>query len=173
LTQILDASLNKIEDQDEFETTFGYIEYSMRKHIDMTIGRKDEKIKSNFGNGTKKKNEQDLLKEELEEMTRQKKIKANLVRFILNKSSYIKEYLSKNDGEEDHHFLFKELTALLLKFEEINNRVSMSFIASSTAELKEWILHTDLAVWETNELIANEIQDEKYFKIKNRLDRKL
>jgi hypothetical protein len=65
LTQILDASLNKIEDQDEFETTFEYIEYSMSKHIDMTMGRKDEKIKSNFGNGTKKKNEQDSLKEEL------------------------------------------------------------------------------------------------------------
>jgi CRISPR/Cas system CSM-associated protein Csm2 small subunit len=46
LTQILDASLNKIEAEDEFETIFEYIEYVMRKHIDMTIGRKDEKIKT-------------------------------------------------------------------------------------------------------------------------------
>jgi CRISPR/Cas system CSM-associated protein Csm2 small subunit len=37
LTQILDASLNKIEADDEFETTFEYAEYIMRKHIDNTI----------------------------------------------------------------------------------------------------------------------------------------
>jgi hypothetical protein len=127
----------------------------------MTIGRKDEKNKSNFRNGPKKKNEQDLLKEELEEMKKQKKIKANLVCFILNKSSYIKEYLFKNNGEEDHHFLFKELAALLKKFEEIDNRVSMPFNAGSTTELKEWIMHVDLEACESNELLANEINDEK------------
>jgi hypothetical protein len=145
----------------------------MRKHIDITIGRKDEKIKSNFGNGSKKKNEPDLLKEELEEMTKQKKIKSNLVCFTLNKSSYIKEYLSKNNEEEDHHFLFKELAVLLKRFEEIDNSVSMPFNAGSTTELKEWILNVNLEAWESNELLANEINDEKYDKIKNRLDQKL
>jgi hypothetical protein len=105
-------------------------------------------------------------------MTRQKKINTNLVCFILNKSSYIKEYLSKNDGEEDHHFLFKELSVLLKRFEEIKDCVSMPFVSASTTELKEWIIYTDLATWETNELISNEIEDEKYFKIKCRLDKK-
>jgi hypothetical protein len=167
LTQMVDASLNKIESQDEFETTFEYIEYSMRKHIDSTIGRKEEK-RSNLPNKIKKKNEQELLKEELEEMTKQKKIKANLVCFVLNKASYIKEYLLKNNGQDDHHFLFKELTALLLKFEEINNQSSLPFNAGSITELKDWILNVNLDAWESNELLENELNDEKYLKIKNR-----
>jgi hypothetical protein len=43
------------------------------------------------------------------------------------------------------------LAALLKRFEEIDNRVSMPFNAGSTLELKEWILYTDLEAWKSNE----------------------
>jgi hypothetical protein len=55
------------------------------------------------------------------------------------------------------------LAALLKKFEEIDNRITMPFNAGSTTELKEWILNVDLEAWESNELLANEINNEKYF----------
>jgi hypothetical protein len=34
-------------------------------------------------------------------------------------------------------------------------------------------MQVDLEAWESNELLKNELNDEKYFKIKNRLDQKL
>jgi hypothetical protein len=49
--------LNKIEAEYEFETTFEYVKYMMRKHIDNTIGRKEEKITGKGNNGPEKLNE--------------------------------------------------------------------------------------------------------------------
>jgi hypothetical protein len=49
----------------------------------------------------------------------------------------------------------------------------MPFICNSITELQEWIISTDLATWEASEIISNELEDEKFFKVKNKLERKL
>jgi hypothetical protein len=51
----------------------------MRKHIDSTIGRKNDKIPGRGNNGPKKKSAQELLKKKLEEVVKEKKIKASLL----------------------------------------------------------------------------------------------
>jgi hypothetical protein len=59
------------------------------------------------------------------------------------------------------------------RFEEIESRISKPFVCTSTTELQEWTINTDLATWEAGEIISNELKDQKYYKIKNRIERKL
>jgi hypothetical protein len=82
LTQILDAGINKIEPKEEFEVSFEYIEYMMRKHIDNITGRKEDKIPKR-SNSSRKMNEQELLTKEIADIEKE------------------------NDNREDHQFLFR------------------------------------------------------------------
>jgi hypothetical protein len=89
------ASFDKMESDDDFETTFEYVEHMMGKQIDNTIVRKENKSSKGIG-VSKKITEQEQLKLDLEEAERAKKLNMNWVFSWLRKHLIFKHFEAKS-----------------------------------------------------------------------------
>jgi hypothetical protein len=54
ITHIFEVAFDRAGTDDEFQITFAYCEFLMRKHVNDTIARKDAKIKERHSIGPKK-----------------------------------------------------------------------------------------------------------------------
>jgi hypothetical protein len=67
IAHIFEVACDRAGTDDEFQTTFAYCEFLMRKHINDTIARKDAKIKERLSDGPRKEPKAIQLRRELEE----------------------------------------------------------------------------------------------------------
>jgi hypothetical protein len=172
ITQILESASDRINDDFEFDATFQYTEYLMRKHIHKTIAPKEEPTSSTHKSGTVSKLE--ALKIEMNEILENRKLNLKIIEKMAEDASYLKEYMLNNPTLDDYTSLQDKLTGVLNKSNQssINNESPYDF--RTISEMKDWIQDTNIETWAEPQMdLTKENFDSKYEKVKANHDRTL
>jgi hypothetical protein len=90
---MLEGADNRINDNFEFDTTFQYAQYLMRKHIHNTIAPKE---KAPSFHSSAKVNKLQVLKQEMENLIEERKLRLNNIEKIASQAAYLTAYM-END----------------------------------------------------------------------------
>jgi hypothetical protein len=169
ITQLFKVAGDYSNNKEEFETTFAYMEYTVRKHINDTIGPKHEEIKQNHkrndGPGPSKIK---MLLEEMEEIRKKRNYILNLTCRITELSLELKEWLDEEPtlGYRNKYYAsISKILELCEALEENDKQEEPSSIISSE-RFREWVAFTNIEEWRIRtEKHYQTSYDEKYHKL--------
>jgi hypothetical protein len=154
------------KDKDEFETTFAYMEYTMRKRIHDTIGAKHEEMKQNHkrndGPGPSKIK---MLLDEMDEIKNKRNYLINLTNKIADLSLELKEWTDEEPtlGYRDKYYSqISKIIELCSALEE-NDKQLKPFSIVNSERFHDWAIFTNIEEWRENTNRSNQITyDEKF-----------
>jgi hypothetical protein len=125
----------------------------MRKHVNDTISKKDEKIRVRNSNGPKKEPKAVQLRRELEEIKDARKRELCLIHQIAMESSQIRAYAAMNhDPDEYRKKKQSATTALKCIADSSCDRTRLPYSCVSTNEFEQWAIETNFEQWHEEEI---------------------
>jgi hypothetical protein len=150
ITQIFRVAGDYSKNRDEFETTFAYMEYTMRKHINDTLGPKHEEMKQahkrNDGPGRSKIK---ILIEEMEEIKKKRNYLLNLINKISELSLELKEWMFEEPTLGYRNKYYSSIAKIIELCEalEETDKQEAPFNITNSEDFSEWVNRTDIEDW--------------------------
>jgi hypothetical protein len=154
LAQAFRIEEDHADSEEEFEVTFEYAQYQMRKNINDTIAEKHENTRFKRKNGVNKNKNQALL-EEMEEITKKRESLLHIVDKVAEYSIEIKEWMAHNPVEGyriNHRENFNKMLIMFESMEESEKTIP-PFDSTNFNALMTWIMTANIKEWKevTNE----------------------
>jgi hypothetical protein len=159
IAHIFEVACDRAGTDDEFQTTFAYCEFLMRKHVNDTIAKKDEKIRVRNSNGPRKEPKAGQLRRGLEEIKEARKRELCLIHQIAMEGSQIRAYAAMNhDPDEYRKNKQSAITALKYIADSSCDRTRLPYSCVSTNEFEQWAIETNFEQWHEEEIERNRFQ---------------